>query len=51
VTIPEGGEASLYPLAFLGEKAFKQELLAQMHLRRDGLYGPERREADPPHQL
>jgi hypothetical protein len=32
---------------FLGHEAFKEELLAQMHERRGGHYGPELREADP----
>ena len=34
---------------FLGDKEFKQELLAQMHERRGDHYGPELREADQAH--
>jgi REP element-mobilizing transposase RayT len=34
---------------FLGDKAFKEELLAQMHQRRGDHYGPELREADLAH--
>jgi putative transposase len=34
---------------FLGDKAFKEELLAQMHERRGDHYGPELREADLVH--
>jgi len=33
----------------LGDKAFKEELLAQMHERRGDHYGPELREADEAH--
>jgi hypothetical protein len=34
---------------FLGNEAFKEELLAQMHQRRGDHYGPELREADQVH--
>lgn len=34
---------------FLGEKAFKEELLARMHGRREAHYGQELREADLAH--
>ena len=34
---------------FLGDQAFKEELLAQMHQRRGDHYGPELREADLMH--